>query len=101
MINTQETWQGRLACKPRVIMTPIHQVLNRIRWDPEFGRGSFELGYFDRVLGRVLRVPLAAVGFPPDRPGCFEVVDAEGLRHVVPLHRVREVLRDGLRVWWR
>ena len=38
-------------------MIPIHQLLSRIRWDPEFGRGTFDLGYFDRVEERVVIVP--------------------------------------------
>jgi uncharacterized protein (UPF0248 family) len=28
-------------------MTPLHELLNRIRWDPEFGRGQFKIGYLD------------------------------------------------------
>ena len=40
-------------------MIPIHQLLNRIRWDHEFARGSFHLGYYDRAENRVILVPLA------------------------------------------
>jgi hypothetical protein len=29
-------------------MTPIHDLLSRIRHDKEFGRGRFEIGYWDR-----------------------------------------------------
>ena len=36
-------------------MTPIHELLNRIRWDEEFGRGRFELGYYDRHEDAVVR----------------------------------------------
>jgi len=49
-------------------MAPIHELLNRIRWDPEFGRGNFELGYFDRVEGRVIVVPFRELDFPKRRP---------------------------------
>jgi uncharacterized protein (UPF0248 family) len=31
-------------------MIPIHRLLNRIRWDPGFGRGRFVIGYYDRLL---------------------------------------------------
>ena len=37
-------------------MTPIHELLNRIRWDKEYGQGRFEIGYFDRYEGMVHRV---------------------------------------------
>ncbi|MBW1963074.1 MAG: DUF504 domain-containing protein, partial [Deltaproteobacteria bacterium] len=25
-------------------MIPVHELLNRIRWDKDFGKGSFEIG---------------------------------------------------------
>ena len=37
-------------------MIPIHHLLSRIRWDPDFGRGEFVLGYYDRILEEVVRV---------------------------------------------
>jgi uncharacterized protein (UPF0248 family) len=82
-------------------MTPIHEVLNRIRWDPEFGRGNFELGYLDRVEGRVIVVSFREVEFSEDDPQAFRLIDAEGRSHRVPFHRVREVYMDGQRIWHR
>ena len=38
-------------------MIPIHELLNHIRWDPEFGRGHFELAYWDRVGVRLWQRP--------------------------------------------
>jgi len=80
---------------------PIHELLNRIRWDSEFARGDFELGYFDRVAGRVVVVPFREINFPRDDPQTFRLVDAEGRIQRVPLHRVREVYKDGQRIWQR
>jgi uncharacterized protein (UPF0248 family) len=82
-------------------MTPIHELLSRIRWDPEFARGNFELGYFDRVESRVIVVPFREVDFPEDDSQAFRLLDAEGRSHRVPFHRVREVYRDGRRIWHR
>jgi len=84
-----------------VCMTPIHELLNRIRWDPEFGRGNFELGYFDRIEGRIIVVPFLKVDFPEDDLHAFHLGDAEGQAHRVPFHRVREVYKDGQRIWHR
>lgn len=36
-------------------MTPIHELLNRIRWDKEFGQGRFEVGYHDRHADQLSR----------------------------------------------
>jgi uncharacterized protein (UPF0248 family) len=49
-------------------MMPIHELLNRIRWDKEFGSGRFELTYYDRSQHRLLRIPLSDVGVDPESP---------------------------------
>lgn len=82
-------------------MIPIHLLLSRIRWDPVFGRGDFVLGYRDRVLNEIVRVPLAEVIFPPDRGDLILVRDREGVVQSIPLHRIREVFRDKQLIWRR
>ena len=82
-------------------MMPIQDLLNRIRWDKEFARGRFELGYFDRVENRVMTVPFQSIDFPAETPETFVLMDAEGRLHHVPFHRVREVWKDGQCIWRR
>ncbi|HHY84506.1 MAG TPA: DUF504 domain-containing protein [Verrucomicrobia bacterium] len=82
-------------------MIPIHELLSRIRWDPEFAKGNFQLGYYDRTEDRIVTVPLKEVLFPPENPSCFEVVGPDGRIHKVPFHRVREVYKDAQRIWHR
>ncbi|HZR19078.1 MAG TPA: DUF504 domain-containing protein [Verrucomicrobiae bacterium] len=82
-------------------MTPIHELLNRIRWDSEFAKGNFELGYYDRTEDRIIIVPLKKVTFPTESPSAFELMDPEGQGHRVPFHRVREVYKDAQRIWHR
>lgn len=79
-------------------MIPIQELLNRMRWDEHF-RGDFVLGYYDRVSGEIVRVPFAAVTFPPDDHFALVIIDAEGAAHSVPYHRVREVWRNGELIW--
>ena len=81
-------------------MIPIHELLARIRWDPEFGRGEFRLGYLDRVERRILRVALRAVRILPRHEG-IEVADQSGVIRSLPLHRIKEVWRDGMLIWRR
>lgn len=82
-------------------MIPIDEVLHRIQWDAEFGGAEFVIGYLDRVAGRILRVPFADVRLVArERPG-LEVVESDGSVHRMPLHRVREVWRDGVLIWER
>lgn len=82
-------------------MTPIHQLLSRIRWDKKFGEGRFELGYYDRVAETTRRVALREIMFPPGARRVFEMIDESGQSQRVPYHRVREVYRDGQLVWQR
>lgn len=82
-------------------MIPINELLNRIRWDPEFARGRFELGYYDRVMGRIILVAVKDLSFPTDAPQTFRVSDPDGRIHRVPFHRVREIYKDGQRIWHR
>jgi uncharacterized protein (UPF0248 family) len=82
-------------------MIPIQRLLNRIRWDEEFGRGSFEIGYLDHVARRVVRIPFSRLHFEEGDRFSFELEDETGERTVVPFHRVREVYRDGIPIWRR
>jgi uncharacterized protein (UPF0248 family) len=82
-------------------MTPIHELLARIRWDPDFGRGEFELAYLDRLAGGLVRVSLRDVGFDPDDHFGLRILDSEGCSHSVPYHRIRAVYRDGQPIWQR
>jgi uncharacterized protein (UPF0248 family) len=85
----------------KAAMTPIQDLLNRIRWDKEFARGQFELGYYDRLEDRIITVPFQSVEFLKESPGTFDLVDEEGRFHQVPFHRVREVWKDGECIWRR
>jgi uncharacterized protein (UPF0248 family) len=82
-------------------MTPIHELLNRIRWDKTFGQGRFEIGFWDRHEGRIHRVALRDVAFPESGEHTFRFVDETGQHCRVPFHRIREVYRDGKIIWHR
>ena len=82
-------------------MIPIQDLLHRIRWDAEFGKGEFVLGYHDRVRHEIVRVPFSRIHFTPREHFAFEAVEHDGTVHTVPLHRVREVWRNGELIWHR
>lgn len=82
-------------------MTPIHELLNRIRWDAGFAQGRFELRYYDRVDDRLIRVPMARVQLMPGDHFAFQVTDADGYTHEVPFHRVKDVFKNGELIWHR
>ena len=82
-------------------MTPIHELLARIRWDPEFGAAQFVIGYYDRAAQAEVAVPLTRVRFEAGEDFSFAVVADDGTDHTVPYHRVRSVWRDGELIWHR
>lgn len=82
-------------------MQPIDKVLDRIRWDRGFGDAVFELGYYDRVAGIIVRRPLADLLFEAGNKESFLLMDKNGVCQRIPLHRVREVYRNGELIWQR
>ncbi len=82
-------------------MTPIQDLLHRIRWDPRFARSEFVIGYYDRSTRGIVRVPLRHVNFASGERFFFEAIEDDGSAHEVPLHRVRELWRDGELIWQR
>jgi len=82
-------------------MQPIQDVLHRIQWDLAYAQADFEIGYWDRVARRIVRVPLRQIDFPAADGFAFDAMESDGSVHSVPLHRVREVWRDGALVWQR
>jgi len=79
----------------------IDKLLKRIQWDKEFGRGRFTIGYYDRVKNGIVRVSFEEMILAPGLAGIFQVMDAEGTIHSVPLHRIREVYRNSELIWHR
>lgn len=82
-------------------MIPVQELLSRIRWDPEFGKGDFVIGYYDRIEERIVRVPMSELHFDPRDHFAVEVMAADGELHSVPLHRIKEVYKDGELIWRR
>lgn len=82
-------------------MQPLEELLDRIKWDAEFGSGEFALGYYDRVSHTEQVVPFNTVTMDPERPGTFSIADEDGLVAHIPLHRVRTVYKNGVVIWQR
>jgi len=81
-------------------METIRDLLNRIRWDEEFGHGTFEIGIYDRVKDAVEFHPLEELHMEAGNHFSFSmVVDGEAV--VIPFHRIREVRKDDNTIWSR
>lgn len=100
--------QGREAARHsscstlnRYSVIPIHELLSRIRWDPEFGAADFEIGYYDRVANQIMRVPFSRILPGTQNHFQCQLINEEGVTVSVPLHRIRAVYRDGVLIWSR
>ena len=82
-------------------MIPLQDLLNRIRWDRDFGQGRFELGYYDRVAGRIVIVPMPEVILTEGDHFAFQLIGPAGEVISIPFHRVRQVYKDGQLIWDR
>lgn len=82
-------------------MKAIQELLNRIRWDKEFAKADFKIGYYDRVEKKIILVRFRELYFDNEDHFSFQVLDDEGEVHSVPFHRVREVYKNGELIWHR
>jgi uncharacterized protein (UPF0248 family) len=82
-------------------MVPIEELLNRILWDKEFGKGDFEIGYEDHIGQKVIRVQFQNIRFKEGNHISFQAENTEGEVQTIPFHRVREVYKDGNLIWHR
>lgn len=79
-------------------MEPIHKLLSRIRWDQEFAKGEFKIGYLDNVNPKIVYVYFQEIEL--NASNAFSIIDA-GKKCNIPLHRVREVYKNGYLIWSR
>ncbi len=82
-------------------MQPVQDLLSRIRWDEVFAAADFEIGYYDRIVKKIIQVSYAALYFPPDDHFVFELLDSEGTVHRIPYHRIQQIHRNGHCIWSR
>ncbi len=75
----------------------IGDLLDRIRWDKNLNPKEFIIVYFDRVHQKSFEVPFISIG----RSGNFFIIKTGAGESYIPLHRIREVKRNGKTVWKR
>ena len=82
-------------------MKAIQELLNRIRWDKEFSKADFTIGYYDRVEKKIIFVPFQELYFDDEDHFGFQILDDKGEAHSIPLHRVKELYKNGNLIWHR
>jgi uncharacterized protein (UPF0248 family) len=80
-------------------MQPIHELLNQIRWDPNL-TGEFEIAFVDRTRPELQRISMRSMRFTEQRFS-FELLTDDDQLVSIPLHRIRQVYRNGELIWSR
>jgi len=81
-------------------MIPVNQLLARIRFDSDFGRGSFAIGYLDHQSEALVVVSFSEILFEASNRH-LKVIDPDGNVITLPYHRIRRVWKDGELIWQR
>jgi len=82
-------------------LIPIQRLLNRIRWDREFGTAYFEIGYVDHTAQKIIPIPFTKIHLQQGNQFSFRLEDEMAEMLVIPFHRLRRVFRDGVLIWSR
>lgn len=82
-------------------MLSIVDLLNRIRWDKEFAKGEFVIGYENHMQEEYVYVPFEEILFEEGDHFSFQLRNEMGELICIPFHRVREVLKDNTLIWER
>lgn len=75
----------------------IGDLLNKIRWDKNLKPEEYTIVYFDRIEEARFEVPFKSIA----RQGNFFVITKDGKETMIPLHRIRQVKRNGKLIWER
>ena len=106
-------------------MQPIHELLNKIKWDKREDPKQYSIFYYDRILKKLIKVPYAKI---KRIEGSFMVLDrlssheskSSGKTNPekmgrdkvsehfddeeesnIPLHRIKKVAKNNIVVWER
>ena len=78
-------------------MTPIQDLINKIRWDKRENLEEYTLFYFDRILNKLISIPYSKI---KRIEGSFIVLDNEEETNI-PMHRIKKVTKNNVVVWER
>ncbi len=78
-------------------MQPIHELLNKIKWDKRENPEEYSIFYFDRILKKLMQIPYNKI---KRVEGSFMVLDNEDESNV-HLHRIKKVEKNNVIVWER
>jgi len=78
-------------------MQPIHELLNKIKWDKRENPNEYSIFYYDRILQKLIKIHYNKI---KRIEGSFMIIDNEEESNI-PLHRIKKVTKNNIVVWER
>ena len=82
-------------------MMPINEILSKIKWDENFSKSNFEIGYWDRVSNEIIKIQYCDMGLTDKDNFAFKIIDKKGKMRTIPFHRIKRVWKDQELIWSR
>jgi len=82
-------------------MIPIHELLNKIKWDKRESPELITVKYLDRVNDKLIGIPYTNIERIEKTGGIRFMVLIRDDEVFIPLHRIREVLKNNTIIWKR
>jgi len=79
-------------------MIPIHDFLQKIKWDEKENLDEYEVAYFDQVQDKYLKVPYTNIKRIEQE---IFIVEQDGKESTIPLHQIKKIFRQGDMIWER
>jgi uncharacterized protein (UPF0248 family) len=74
----------------------VKDFLNKIKWDPNLKKEEFEIFYEDRILKKMIGIRFKDIKEINDG---FILIKKENEEVNIPLHRIKEIKKNGKIVW--
>ncbi|HLC19882.1 MAG TPA: DUF504 domain-containing protein [Candidatus Nanoarchaeia archaeon] len=79
-------------------MMPIHELISKIKWDPNEKPADYFLSYYDRILKSLIEFRFDDIASIEDS---FIQLYKEDKLLSIPFHRIKQIKKDGKIVWER
>lgn len=79
-------------------MIPIHELLNKIKWNPSLNPKNYKIYYYDRILNSLKELNFTDI---KEFDSFSMKIEKDNKQVDIPLHRIREVKEKGKIVWKR
>ena len=76
----------------------IFHLLNKIKWSKKENPNDYIIYYFDRILKENLKIPYSII---KEIQKDYILIKKNNTESIIPIHRIRKVLKRGKLIWER